>query len=37
MPESNVPAACVFSPDVAVCGCESSFVHVTVAANSILC
>jgi hypothetical protein len=37
MPESNLPSACAFSPDVAVCGCESSFVHVTVAANSILC
>ena len=33
MPESNLPSACAFSPDVAVCGCESSFVHVTITAN----
>ena len=30
MPESNLPSGVRFSPDVAVCGCESSFVHVTV-------
>jgi hypothetical protein len=33
MPESNLPSACAFSPDVAVYGCESSFVHVTITAN----
>ena len=31
IPESNVPSGVAFSPDVAVCGCASSFVHVTVA------
>jgi hypothetical protein len=30
MPESNCWSGVAFSPDVAVCGCESSFVHVTV-------
>lgn len=29
--ESNLPFGVPFSPDVAVCGCASSFVHVTVA------
>src|SRR5215207_880571 len=30
MPESNLPSGVTASPDVAVCGCASSFVHVTV-------
>ena len=30
MQESNLPSCVAFSPDVAVCGCESSFVHVIV-------
>ncbi len=30
MPESNLPSGVTFSPDVTVCGYESSFVHVTV-------
>jgi len=30
MPESNLPSGVTASPDVAVWGCESSFVHVTV-------
>jgi hypothetical protein len=30
MQESNLPSRVAFSPDVAVCGCESSFVHVIV-------
>src|SRR5215218_7289233 len=29
--ESNSPLGCAFSPDTTVCGCVSSFVHVTVA------
>jgi hypothetical protein len=28
--ESNLPSGVAFSPDVAVCGCASLFVHVTV-------
>lgn len=31
MPESNLPTGVPSSPDVAVCGAESSFVHFTVA------
>jgi hypothetical protein len=31
MPESNLPTGVPSSPDVAVCGTESSFVHFTVA------
>jgi hypothetical protein len=31
IPESNRWSGVAFSPDVAVCGCESSFDHVTVA------
>jgi hypothetical protein len=30
IPESNLPSGVTFSPDVAVCGCASSFVHVIV-------
>ncbi len=30
MPESNLPSGVAFSPDVAVCGCASLFVHVTM-------
>ena len=30
MPESKLPSGVTASPDVAVWGCESSFVHVTV-------
>jgi len=29
--ESNSPLGCAFAPDTTVCGCVSSFVHVTVA------
>ena len=31
MPESNPPSGIAFSPDVAMCDCESSFVDVAVA------